>query len=56
MGVGPSAGAPLQAGAAQDAVLKSVTDELTDKGFVIAQMDKLVNWALAVIGILMILH
>jgi len=45
MGVGPSAGAPLQAGAAQDSVLKSVTNELTDKGFVIAQADKLVNWA-----------
>ena len=29
----------------QDALIKSVTEELTDKGFVIAQMDKLVNWA-----------
>jgi NADH-quinone oxidoreductase subunit B len=35
----------LGPGPAQDAVLKSVTDELTDKGFVVAQVDKLVNWA-----------
>jgi len=35
----------LPAGASQDAALKLVTDELTDKGFVVAQMDKLVNWA-----------
>ena len=37
--------APLAPGADQDAVLKQVTGELSDKGFVIAQMDKLVNWA-----------
>ena len=36
---------PLPPGAAQDAVLKAVTDELSDKGFVVAQMDKVVNWA-----------
>ena len=35
----------LPAGASQDAALKLVTDELSDKGFVVAQMDKLVNWA-----------
>jgi NADH-quinone oxidoreductase subunit B len=29
----------------QDAILKSVTDTLSDKGFVVAQLDKLVNWA-----------
>jgi NADH-quinone oxidoreductase subunit B len=29
----------------QDAILKSVTDTLNDKGFVVAQLDKLVNWA-----------
>jgi NADH-quinone oxidoreductase subunit B len=29
----------------QDAILKSVTDTLADKGFVVAQLDKLVNWA-----------
>ncbi|HVO04852.1 MAG TPA: NADH-quinone oxidoreductase subunit B family protein [Candidatus Cybelea sp.] len=37
--------APLPPGADQDAALKQVTDELSDKGFVVAQMDKLVNWA-----------
>jgi NADH-quinone oxidoreductase subunit B len=37
--------APLPPGAGQDQALKLVTDELTDKGFVVAQMDKLVNWA-----------
>ena len=36
---------PLAPGTAQDVALKAVTDELADKGFVIAQMDKLVNWA-----------
>ena len=46
MGVTASADTrPLPAGAAQDAVLKTVTDALTDKGFVVAQVDKLVNWA-----------
>ena len=29
----------------QDAALKLVAHEMNDKGFVIAQMDKLVNWA-----------
>jgi len=37
--------APLPPGMAQDVALKAVTDELADKGFVIAQMDKIVNWA-----------
>ncbi len=31
--------------ASDPAALKVVTDELADKGFVVAQMDKLVNWA-----------
>ncbi|MCK6454593.1 MAG: NADH-quinone oxidoreductase subunit B [Alphaproteobacteria bacterium] len=35
----------LPPGPEQDAVLKAATDELQDKGFVIAQVDKLVNWA-----------
>ena len=39
------AGAPLQQGAAQDAVLRVAIDELSDKGFIVAQVDKLVNWA-----------
>src|SRR6185436_8577753 len=36
---------PLPPGADQDQVLKAVTDELSDRGFVVAQLDKLVNWA-----------
>ena len=35
----------LPPGAAQDAVLKAVTDEISDRGFVVAQVDKVVNWA-----------
>ncbi len=31
--------------AGQTVALKTVTNQLTDKGFVVAQMDKLVNWA-----------
>ena len=48
MGVTPTPNtsmAPLPPGADQDALLRQVTDELTDKGFVVANMDKLVNWA-----------
>ncbi len=37
--------APLPAGPEQDAVLRAVTGELEDKGFVIAQFDKLAAWA-----------
>ncbi len=29
----------------QDAVLRSVADEMQDKGFVVANLDKVVNWA-----------
>jgi len=36
---------PLEQGAAQDGVLRRVTDEITEKGFVVAQLDKLVNWS-----------
>jgi len=35
----------LAPGADQDAVLKRVADEIQHKGFVVAQIDKLVNWA-----------
>jgi NADH-quinone oxidoreductase subunit B len=45
MGVIAPGTAPLAPGPQQDALLKTVTDELTDKGFVIAQLDKLVGWA-----------
>jgi len=43
--VGLTHGAPLAAGAAQDAVFDAVAAELQDKGFVVANIDKLVNWA-----------
>ncbi len=36
---------PLAPGAKQDAILRSVTDTIADKGFVLANVDKLVNWA-----------
>ncbi len=37
--------APIPAGADQDDLLKNVTDTLVDKGFVVANLDGLVNWA-----------
>ena len=36
---------PLAPGPDQDAVLRSVAGEMQDKGFVVANLDKLVNWA-----------
>jgi len=47
MGVipGQDAGVPLQPGAEQDIVLGRVTGELNDRGFVVANFDKVVNWA-----------
>jgi len=44
MGVIDNVG-PVGPGAEQDAILKGVTGELEDKGFVVAQLDSLVNWA-----------
>jgi NADH-quinone oxidoreductase subunit B len=44
MGV-TSLGTPVAPGPVQDKLLRAVTDELSDKGFVIAQVDKLVAWA-----------
>jgi NADH-quinone oxidoreductase subunit B len=38
-------GAPLPPGARQDAVMDRVAQEISDKGFVLAQMDKLAAWA-----------
>ena len=35
----------VPAGADQDAILTAVSDEIREKGFVIAQADKLFNWA-----------
>ena len=39
--------AALAPGSDQDAVLKRVADEIQHKGFVVAQIDKLVNWDFA---------
>jgi NADH-quinone oxidoreductase subunit B len=36
---------PVPPGAAQTAALKRVADQLGDKGFVIAKLDRLINWA-----------
>ena len=41
----PGRGAPLAPGADQDAYLKTVTDEVQDKGFVVAKFDSLLDWA-----------
>ena len=42
----PIGGMPaLPPGAAQDALLRAVTTEIQDKGFVVAQFDKLMDWA-----------
>ena len=49
MGVGTTTvglpGQPLPAGEAQDQALALVSDELNDKGFVVAQLDSVINWA-----------
>src|SRR5919107_6001725 len=36
---------PLPPGPEQDLVLKRIGEDLSDKGFVVANLDKLVNWA-----------
>jgi len=36
---------PIPPGAEQDALLSQVADELSERGFVVANVDKLVNWA-----------
>jgi NADH-quinone oxidoreductase subunit B len=36
---------PIPPGPAQDALLRTVNDEMQEKGFVVAQLDKLVGWA-----------
>ena len=35
----------LPQGADQDLMLKQVVDQFNDKGFVVANVDKVVNWA-----------
>jgi NADH-quinone oxidoreductase subunit B len=37
--------APLPPGPAQDLLVQAATDELVEKGFVVANLDKLVGWA-----------
>ena len=41
----PNTEIPMPPGAEQDALLTNVMGELDDKGFVVANLDKLVNWA-----------
>ena len=41
----PSLEPPIPPGADQDAILRAVGDEITNRGFVIAKADKLFNWA-----------
>jgi NADH-quinone oxidoreductase subunit B len=41
----PAKAAPIPPGADQDAILRAVGDEITNRGFVIAKADKLFNWA-----------
>ena len=41
----PSLAPPIPPGADQDAILRAVGDEITNRGFVIAKADKLFNWA-----------
>ena len=38
-------GDALSPGPAQDAVLKGITGEIENKGFIVANLDKVVNWA-----------
>jgi len=49
MGIGvkseTGAGPTLSAGAAQDELMARLADEISDKGFIVAQMDKLAAWA-----------
>ncbi|MET4699670.1 NADH-quinone oxidoreductase subunit B [Constrictibacter sp. MBR-5] len=42
---GPMQRGVLPPGQEQNALLRGVTDELQDKGFIVASADKLVNWA-----------
>jgi NADH-quinone oxidoreductase subunit B len=43
--VTPTHAEPLPPGPAQAQLLRAVTDEISDKGFVLANLDKVVNWA-----------
>jgi NADH-quinone oxidoreductase subunit B len=39
------AASPIAPGPQQDALLRQATDQIAEKGFVVAQFDKLVSWA-----------
>src|SRR5258708_1808567 len=41
----PGGLAPVPPGADQDKLLRSATDEMKERGFLVAQLDNLVNWA-----------
>src|SRR6201982_472639 len=46
MGVtSPSPLAPIGPGPRQDAVIQAVAEDIAEKGFVLAKLDQLVNWA-----------
>jgi len=45
MGVDSQALTPTGAGTEQDQLLKNIGDEIQDRGFVVTQLDKVVNWA-----------
>lgn len=45
MGVDSKALTPTGAGTEQDTMLKAIGDEIQDRGFVVTQLDKVVNWA-----------
>ncbi|MCA1974434.1 MAG: hypothetical protein LDL44_16470, partial [Caenispirillum sp.] len=42
---GLGAGAAIPPGPAQDALIEGVGQELTEKGFILSNVDSLVNWA-----------
>ena len=44
-GTAAAPGQPLAPGAEQDTLLRSVTETIAEKGFVLSNVDKLVNWA-----------
>ena len=43
----PTTAVTVPGNPASDAALRAVADEIADKGFVVTQLDKLVNWGFA---------
>jgi NADH-quinone oxidoreductase subunit B len=43
--IGGASLGPVAPGPAQDLLVKAATDELVDKGFIVASLDQLVGWA-----------